>query len=542
MKMFASIRIRLLVSVLLLNALAIGAFTFYNFQVKKGDLLARLDASLVSSAQLAARLIPETIHDNAVKGNGDQGLFEFYSVQFKEFCKAANIEFIYTLVQLDDGVHFALDTPTDEEYQQKKFEKVLYLYEDPSEGLLAAFKNGQPAFDEYSDEWGEHRSLFLPVRTAAGSLFIVGVDLSKAAINGMLWSNLVYSALIGAAVFVISAMLSLWLVNTLLRPVGFAQNVIRQVASNRDLTLRVPGGDDEIGLLLKDFNSLLDALQSALKEAGYGAIENASISNQLGVSSLSIAKRAEETSTTITAVSQKGLKAGNLLGDMQQRLAQSMNEMEKAVQGLEASRDGIGTVAELVEEGAQAQQELSHHLTTLSSDAQKVTEVLSVIGDIADQTNLLALNAAIEAARAGEHGRGFAVVADEVRKLAERTQRSLSETSATIAVIVQAINDVAAQMEHHANDFGKLLKQSGAAQDKIEESVGVMQTTKETLRQTSHGSKEVMETTKEVLSGMQKVEEFTSQNTRSVEEISAAAGHLSRLSEALKDQLVKFKA
>jgi methyl-accepting chemotaxis protein len=177
---------------------------------------------------------------------------------------------------------------------------------------------------------------------------------------------------------------------------------------------------------------------------------------------------------------------GEALQNMERENEESKNHIIETSNELNSTIDAITntTIIELkdmishtvnrVHSVSDNENEMVDGLQTLVSNANETKEILATIGDIADQTNLLALNAAIEAARAGEHGRGFAVVADEVRKLAERTQKSLAETSATTNVLIQSISDTSTSLNSNAEEINDVSNEINNISEKMDEIIATL--------------------------------------------------------------------
>ena len=300
-------------------------------------------------------------------------------------------------------------------------------------------------------------------------------------------------------------------------------------------------GKDEIAKASEAINKFIEKVRVLISEAKDISNENSSIANELSSTSVQTGRGVENSSKIVEDAGKDCTEIQSYMKESIEVAKGGKDDLKKALSYVDETLNTISNLSSEIAQTSDIENQMAGKIEQLSRDAEQVKSVLVVINDIADQTNLLALNAAIEAARAGEHGRGFAVVADEVRKLAERTQKSLTEINATINVIVQAINESSEQMSINSKQISELTGVANNAQNTIRDMSDIMRSAIGLSDKTIEDYIKTGKDIDDIVKSMEGISQISSQSARSVEEIASAAEHLNKMTDTLNAKLGEFR-
>ncbi len=326
------------------------------------------------------------------------------------------------------------------------------------------------------------------------------------------------------------------------RPINSLKAGIVQIQNDNDLTRRLEiSGKDEVGQVAEAFNHLVGSLQSIIHKVNANAVEVRHLSEKLAATSAQVAgssaQQSESASSMASAVEEMTVSIAQVAEHAREAQNISQSSSELSTRG----SDVILKVVEDMRGIAETVHESSVIIEGLGQQSDQIYSIVQVIKEIADQTNLLALNAAIEAARAGEQGRGFAVVADEVRKLAERTTRSTEEIATMIQKIQSGTRQAVASMAVGVGRVSQGVSLAGQAGDAIRQIQSGAQRVGVAITDISSAFKEQSIASSEIARHVEQVAQMSDENYTATQDNAKSALHLEDLAKSLQGAVEKFR-
>ena len=403
---------------------------------------------------------------------------------------------------------------------------------------------------------GDRLLLFLPVKLNGQRIGTIHLQAGLGAINDPLRTYVAISGLVLAGSFLMALALAYWLQGRIAGPILTLSETARLVSTNRDYSVRArKESEDELGLLTDSFNQMLTDIQERT-----GALENASqslrtqaaeitkIVSVLGSSASDILmttnRLAATASETAAAVSQTTTTVEETRQTAQvssQKAQLVSNSAQKAAQISQAGRKATEDAAEGMSRVQGQMLSLAESMVRLNEQSQAIGTIVATVEDLAGQSQLLAVNAAIEAAKAGEHGRGFSVVAHEVRNMAEQSKQATTQVRTILRDIQKATNAAMIATDQSSKAVEAGVRESGRAGESILTLAESITQAAQAATQIAASSQQQVSGMDQVASAMQSINKASLEGVESTRQLESAARNLNDLGQKLQRLVERFR-
>lgn len=373
--------------------------------------------------------------------------------------------------------------------------------------------------------------------------WVIGTGIYVDDVKAEFWSNASSQIIIAAIGLGITILVLFLIASSIINPMEEANRAMHNISQgDGDLTQRLnTSGNDEMSQLARAFNMFVDQIQSVIKEVDNSTQRVAAAASQLSSTTEQttqvITRQTSETDHVATAINEMAATIHQVAQSALQAASTTREADSQAQDGKQNIHETAHTVSSLSDEVGRATEVIQQ----LETQAENISSVLDVIGGIAEQTNLLALNAAIEAARAGEQGRGFAVVADEVRTLASRTQESTHEIEQMIEQLQAGAKQAVTVMENSRTSTQITADKAMATQGALDTISASIQGVNDMITQIASAAEQQSSVAEEINRNVVNIVNLSNDTAQASEQTSQASAELNTLAEQLKLLVHRFK-